>query len=779
MLPTKLQSFFTAFAAAGLFILIISSCNVVPRNYPTGKPFVYETNIRLEGNFSKEENARLVSQLKDQLHDSIRVRTAHKLLYKGINRPVLDKPPVYDSVNAENSVRFMQALLRSLGYFRDSIAFDTTLAVEEDETPPQYRTTVNFKVKPGKLITLDSIRYNIAKPELQTLTTASLEKSFLKKGVAFSKQTISSEFDRLVEIYRDNGYLLFSREELVGIWDTLDIALLRPNIDPFEQILLLDSLRKKRMQNPTANLEIRLRPGFDSRRLIKYFVGHTTVYPDFSADTLGLAGNFFSYDSSFSFKTYRDIFKRHFITQNIYFRRGDLYVQKKFLKTINRFNSLGAWRLVNIEPLPRPDADTVDFNMYLTPADKYQFTANIEGSRNNSNSIIFEENLFGVGVNVQLLNRNFGRSSNQSATNARYSTEIDTKGEFVKTRQASISHTINFPKPIPNTKWIPEKFRDNFRTQLAFSLSNVVRSDFFDLISLNASWGYNFSWKNKSVNIKFPNIEYANIKKRDSLINFLNSNPSLRNVFPENGLVLSLQGGFNIRGGRGNAAQIFRVNLEESGLLTSLTNLKIFDSLFKFVKLDAEFIRNVQFRKSSFVFRAYAGVGFAMTTKDRSTNPNLPFFKQFSVGGPSSMRAWGLRTLGPGSTLKTRDDAPFRFGDFIFETNAEFRFPLTTIAGFKINSCLFADIGNVWFRRPNPDFPDGNLRSDFYKDLAAGIGTGLRIDFEFFLLRLDYGLKIKNPTPEPVNADGQYKWFYNFKPFGGILQLGINYPFQF
>ena len=63
--------------------------------------------------------------------------------------------------------------------------------------------------------------------------------------------------------------------------------------------------------------------------------------------------------------------------------------------------------------------------------------------------------------------------------------------------------------------------------------------------------------------------------------------------------------------------------------------------------------------------------------------------------------------------------------------------------------------------------------------MAVGIGTGLRMDFGFLKIRLDYGIKIKNPSPEPYNAKGQNKWFYDFNPFGGIVQLGINYPFAF
>jgi outer membrane protein insertion porin family len=579
---------------------------------------------------------------------------------------------------------------------------------------------------------------------LQALTDASSSKTLLKKGDPFAQQLISEELNRLVELYRESGYLKFSFEELSGVWDTLNLAILRPTVDPFD-IQMLEELRRRR-DSPTTDIEIRLRPGYNVDKLKKYFVGNTTIYPDFNIlDSAGNTPTRFVYDSNFTFITYRNLFRKKFIVQNIYFRRGDLYNERRFVRTINRFNGLGAWHVVNVEQIPRGQTDTVDVELYLTPANKYSFTANIEGSFNSSNSINLEENLVGIGGNVQLTNYNFGKAANRSSTTARYLT----------------------------------KFRDNFRTNLSFSLANTVRKDFFNLTSLNAAWGYSFQWKNKSAYVRLPNIEFAHIDKKDSLNDFLNENPSLKTVFPENGLVLSLQTGFSIRGGKGNASQIFRVNFEESGLLASHIDLKVLDSLFKFVKVDVEFIRNMQYGKKSLILRGFIGAGFSMATSDRPMNPQMPFFKQFTAGGPYSMRAWGKQLLGPGSTLAYRDSVPIRFGDFQFETNIEYRFPLVKLWGFDFSSCLFVDIGNVWFLRKNPDFPDGTLTSGrFLKDLAVCTGTGLRMDFDFLKVRLDYGLKVKNPAPQPDKVASQNKWFYNF-PFDGIVQIGINYPFAF
>ena len=151
--------------------------------------------------------------------------------------------------------------------------------------------------------------------------------------------------------------------------------------------------------------------------------------------------------------------------------------------------------------------------------------------------------------------------------------------------------------------------------------------------------------------------------------------------------------------------------------------------------------RSIKYSKNEFAFRFFGGIGYELeSTKHPDKRRYLPFFKQFYAGGPNSMRAWGLRRLGPGSAIKPFKDAPDRFGDIQLEANAEYRFPLFNFRGIQFNSALFVDAGNVWFLRENPDFPNGHFDINrLWNDIAVGVGTGLRVDFNFFLVRLDYG----------------------------------------
>ncbi len=758
-----------------LLTLFLFSCGVVPRNYPVNKPFVFKYNVDVEGNLPTAQKDELQSRLSNQLDDSIRVRTTKRLLYKGINRSVLENPPVYDSNNAEKSITFMKALLNSMGYFRDSIRYNAEIDTIQD----QLRTTVNFFVNPGKVVTIDSFNYNISQPELQSIALANQKDALVKKGDPFARAPISVELDRLVDLYRNNGFLLFDRGGLIGLWDTLDVSLLQPTFDPIEQLEILRKLQARR-DTPTANLEIRLKPGFDSSKLHKYYVGDIVVYPDYGPDTANYERKE-TISDGVRIIYHRNLFKPKIIPQNIYFRRGDLYDQRKYFKTINRFNSLGSWRLTNVEYFPREDSDTADFRIQLTPAKKYSFTANIEGSRNQT---AISGNLFGIGLNIGIQNRNFAKAANQANTNLRFGVETGrdtvTASKFIETRQLSLSHTIYFPRPLPSGL-VPAKYRDNIRTILFLNGAITQRRELYDLNTVNAAWGYEITGKRFLANIRIPNFEYSSFAAKPKLETIFNLNPSLRNIFTD-GLVSSVMASITYNIGNKYQTSIIKVNLEHSGLLLGFIRNEFLDSnLYRFIKLDADFARKIVFGRSALALRVFAGAGYELSSTQHSKKKNnLPFFKQYFAGGPNSMRAWGLRKLGPGSTIRDFGSTgiPDRYGDVQLEANIELRFPLFKFSGVTVNGALFTDIGNIWYMKKEAGLAEEVFNfSRLGKDLAVGVGFGTRIDFNFFIIRLDYSYKAKDPSPSVVNTAFQNKWFAYKLTDGDQFQLGINYPF--
>ncbi len=764
---------------AGCFLAFFASCTVV-KKYQPNKPFVYKTNINLIGNFSKAEKQSLIAGLEDQLDDSIQARRLDKLLWT-----TLPHPPVYDSINADNSIIFMRALLNSLGFFNDSIYYKHKITqVKED----QQRTTIDFYVRPGKPVRLDSISYNMRHTDLQYLTDSTRNQSIIKKGDPFAKGPISAEFDRLTELYRNMGYFRFSRDEMVGIWDTLDVALLTPTLDPFEQLEILQKLQQRR-NNPTANLEIRLK-SVDSTKLVKYYIGNVTLYPDFTPDTIGLEPMITEVKGSQGGKPIRVIqhhgrFKPKIFPTNIYLPSDSIYRLRRYIRTINRFNSLGTWRMVSIDQLPRKGTDTIDFVIRLTAAKKYSFNTNVEGSINQN---AFSGNIFGLGFNVGLQNRNFAKAANVANSNLRYGIELgnaSSLGQFIQTQQIAFSHSIRMPRAIPNFGFIPENLRDNFSTVLNFNAANTERRFLYNLTTLNGSWGYEFQRRKMLISLKLPNIEYSSLIRRDSLDTLIKYNPSLRNIFTD-GFISSVIGSFTMSGGTTNRLSVFRANIEESGLVTGLIRNSFLDKqLYRFLKLDAEFAYLMRFPKTALAFRVFAGAGYEFnSTRNPDKRYNLPFFKQYFAGGPNSMRAWSLRRLGPGSSVKTFQgvgSTPDRYGDIQLEANVEYRFPLGTPFNIKVNGAVFTDIGNIWYMKSAPDRPAEEVfkLNRLWTDLAVGSGAGLRIDFSFLVIRLDYAYKVKDPSPAPADAAVQNKWFgYKFSR-GDQFQLGINYPFIF
>jgi outer membrane protein assembly factor BamA len=499
------------------------------------------------------------------------------------------------------------------------------------------------------------------------------------------------------------------------------------------------------------------------------------VYPDLRADT----GEYIPQEimvKDYKVISYHNLYKPKIAVENLYLNRGDLYNQRNYLRTQNRYNAVGSWRLVAIDQIPRPGTDTVDFIVRLTPAEKYSLNANIEGSQN------FGSNLFNgnfIGFNVGLQNRNFARAANLATTNFRFATEV-LSGEFIRTRQVSFGNAIYFPRLIPRLGFIPQAWKENARSLFTFNMAYTSRKDFFDLASVNGAWGYEFNWKNKLLSIRLPNVEYTYLQRGDSLNALIDSNRSYAYIY-NSGLVASIITNLTITGGKKDVSNVARFNLESSGLLTGLFKSKTLDeNLHRFIKLDAEFRQTYKIRRSAFAWRAFAGAGYQLSSDRFRYDTTLPFFKSYVAGGANSMRAWALRKLGPGSTIKSfnKTIAPERYGDMQLELNAEYRFYITSIGSIQVNSAAFVDMGNIWTIRKLPDFPNGHFRiNKLWTDMAVGAGTGLRLDFGFFLIRLDWAYKLKDPSPSPEHRDKVNK-FFPYRDIGdGQLQLGVTYPF--
>ncbi|MEI7628438.1 MAG: BamA/TamA family outer membrane protein [Bacteroidota bacterium] len=780
-------------------LLQLASCSEERRtsvkDYPVNTPFIYSNKVLVNGVSSKDEKKRLTLELDNYWDDSLKARKEQRVLFWYR----IKNPPVFDSVNLSRSRNYMNAYLNSQGYYYSNIKDSTSI----DSVGDQFRVHALMNVTTGKNITIDSVDYQLEDSTLQTITNQRMKGRLLKKGDHYSKQIVNEELDRLIKIYRNNGYYKFTKEDIYAEVDSSDISLMNITLNPFKQAELIAATTRKRLENPQWDISFKKRTTYDSSKLTQYSVGHIYYYPETKlsdvTDSLPL-------DKSFTEENYGNVWMRHKqgkfkyspLKEHTFFAHGEIYNEELYFKSLNTLGQVGAWQQVDGKIVPR-DKDTLDFYFFLTPTLKQNFTVDLEGSRNTGD--IGSGNLFGISTNLSYRNRNVWKQAIQSVTNFRTGVELNlnlgnsnsASDQLVQTFNISAGETFAFPRLIqPFNRWKGLRTLDNKRTLLSIQASYVDRKNYYKLRSIVGSWGY--EWKKvyrRAENtwlFKPFNVELYSLDTLPGLDTLFMKNPFLRNSF-NTGNIFSQSLSFvrtYTSANRNN--HYIRLGLEETGLLFGAFN-KLKDNIYRYIKLEAEYKQTKKYQKSVMAYRAFAGFGYNYGSYPGTSASTLPFFKQFSLGGPYSMRAWGLRQLGLGgsntydsiSTSSFRD----RYGDMALEGNIEYRFNIATVAGVKIGSALYSDIGNIWNVKKNPNDPNSVFSlSNFGKELAIGVGTGVRVDFTYFMIRLDFAYKVKDPVRMGNNgwmSINKFNWT-DVRPNGlevpnFALQLGIGLPF--
>jgi hypothetical protein len=460
----------------------------------------------------------------------------------------------------------------------------------------------------------------------------------------------------------------------------------------------------------------------------------------------------------------------------------------------------------------RDSVGLLDFYYLLTPAKKQSFNSDIElNYSNNSNNqaalaSIPATNLFGTAADLSITNRNVGKEAISMTHALNGGVEISPDAAWALAAvDLGYTNTITIPRFITPFRSINRKRLLAEQTIINSNFTYVERIGFFNVNNFNFKYGY--QWKNKP-NVTWSynpiDIEYSYLYNVTSAFNaVLDSNPYLRFAYT-NALIMAQNGGmiYNFSNHRHpNRTSSLRANLETSGLLAGIakraSNNELFGRLFQYVKPSLEYIHEIKYpNNNSWDFRLFSGVGIPL-----GGDSTLPFFKQFIAGGPNSMRGWGFRSLGPGAThLAPYSSTVFndRFGDVQFEGNIEYRYNIAQIIpnSLYLKGAIFTDIGNIWdFKKQpaaagtTPAYDSATLDiSHFYQELAVDAGIGFRLDFNYFVLRFDFGFRFKKPD-EPLNDGWQWPginlahvfgrgtenkvWRYNNYNFS----FGINYSF--
>lgn len=387
--------------------------------------------------------------------------------------------------------------------------------------------------------------------------------------------------------------------------------------------------------------------------------------------------------------------------------------------------------------------------------------------------------------------------------------DSNNKKNLINSNEISYTNNIAIPRLVTPLA----KYYRYFVTSESFittRISYINRINLFNLQSVNLGVGFSATNKRNQTFIWKPlNFEFALLyNQSDSFKRTLANNPFLRYSF-NTALVAGMSFGYRVNkvnSRHPNRQHSLKINIEESGLTWgAIPFIKQYKK--QYIKVDAEYVYSVNRPKSAFVVRVFGGIG-AASKKDTT----LPFFKQYFGGGSNSMRGWPVRGVGRGGqALSPYGSNSFndRTGDIQLETNIEYRYNIAQLIpnSLVLKGALFADIGNVWnFRNSNPGGGPDSTQFKFanlYKQLGVTLGSGFRLDFNYFVLRFDFGFRFKRPdlkendgwqipninfnnlfrrgerVPDPNNPgqtynDNRYKkWRYeNYN-----LTIGISYPF--
>ena len=768
-----------------LICVLISSCTTV-KNYQKNKPFVFRNNIEIKGgDFTTEEKNSIKQKMYTQLNDSSKVVVNdaffffHKIKYA----------PAYDSTYAAISAKNLRNTLRHLGYYhaKDTFTTDTargTYYVSKKWLPrfeKNQRVTVNYILDAGNPTRIDTFSYKLKNPELQQLADASKDKSLIKQNEPVTKANVLGEINRLVELFRNNGYYKFTPEELRMRGDTSIEALTSISDDPFETLKLLAEANEKR-NKPAIKLAMVLNPETDTTRLKKFYINNVFIYPDYTAEDANGNTSFIKdtsrQDSSLIVLYHNPIVKKRFLRSQLVFKKGDVYSQEKLNTTLGNFSRTGVWQNVNIvvkaSDNRKDSTGTLDMHIQLVPAKKYGFEGNIETSfstNSNSNAVNVANagNLLGLSGNISLQSRNAARQGVKITHALRAGVELNLNerpgaDNFINSSEIGYNGTVSIPKLIyPFSKFPDLSKLYSKQTFFSGSIGHTDRIGLFKLNSFGFALGYEFNiTPTQTVTIKPLNIEYTNLYDRTAAFDTaIKNNPYLRYSF-NTALVMGSTVGYSKTKNRVSSnktvSRNFRVTFEESGALLyfalPLDDVGALNKyLKKFAKIDVEWTLSKTFSKHALIYHGFFGLGIPIGSKDTT----LPFFKQYFGGGPNSMRAWPVRGIGPGAQAlvdfnnRTLND---RTGDIKLEMNVEYRKHIAQIIPntLALKWALFADIGNVWnFKNTRPDqqfdstqFPFTSFK-DLYKQLGVNLGTGFRLDFNYVALRLDFGFRFKRP----------------------------------
>lgn len=564
----------------------------------------------------------------------------------------------------------------------------------------------------------------------------------VKDSALFDRDVLDKERQRITSLLRHRGYYAFNRDYLVY---TADSSYNRNIVD-------LDMVLKPyRLQKPDGSVVDTVHR--------QYYIKDVTIVTDYdplnqtgggwlntAADTVRVGGLQILYGNN------RRSIRTGVLRRSTYITPGALFSERSVEQTYSAFAALRALRNVNVRFTEVEERDTMKLNCTILtlPAKTQGFGIDFEGTNSAGD--------FGFASSVNYQHRNIFRGSEVFSAKVRGAYEALTKSstggnywEFGAETSVLFPHFL-FP-------FVSEDFKRRVRasTELKLSYGLQTRPEYRRAI-LSGGWSY--IWQERSNTqvrhvFKLLDVDYVHLPKIDSAFNAsLPQSTRIYNFTDQfvvgSGYTYSFTN-YNPQSRLRNTHSL-RVSFEMAGNLlyafSKITQAKrdrngVYDlfgiNYSQFVKGDVDFSRSMIIdERNKVAFRVGVGVGYPY-----GNSKILPFERTYFSGGANSVRGWSVRTLGPGSmsadSVKSFAD---QVGDIRLDLSVEYRTKLF----WKFELAAYVDAGNIWTMREDDERENGNFDfSRFYKEIAVSYGLGLRLDFDFFLVRFDTGMKAYNP----------------------------------
>ncbi len=758
---------------AGILLLFGSSCNTT-RHLADDEVLLNKNIIEFDDDLDVEKrrklryqlstitkqkpNTKFVGLIRTRLWLFNRTKDAKSRFRKWLRKRVAEPPSLYNEKLAEETAESMQYYLNNKGYFNAVVTHKDNLPdIDTLEGKKRQKITeVTYVVRPNRVYSIDSLYFNTGQAEVQTVFETVKDKTLLKPGKPIDSRLFDEEKNRLVREMRNWGYAFFY-----------------PNYIKFRSY---DSLDYK------ADVTIEVLPPTDSTKHESYTIDKVYIYPDYypaitgarSYDTTNIDGYEFVIAEKIGVRTKP-------ILNGVFLKKGQIYTQEDYEDTTRKLDDLGIYKFVSVR-LSNPKADNkVDVFILLTPNKKMELGYDVEVNTDN-------EAIMGTAFSTSYRNLNIFKGAEVFRINGNFGLDFSLKQEDAGGRfrgvDVGLETEIYLPKFLVPFDLPGISRRNDPKTRFALNYNYFDRIEYFRSNLFSLSFGYEWNETfTKSHRLNPINLNYFDLQKvRGQFQAILDGNTYLQNSFTDQ-LFPGISYTYTYTGQprTDGSSWYFRGTAETAGNSMALVdNLIQPDNTFEpggipysqFARLDTDvrYYKKIT-RKSAIAARLASGVGTAYGQSEA-----LPYVKQFFVGGPSSIRAWRIRDLGPGEYQDTDTlSQAYQAGDFKLEANLEYRFDIFSV----VEGALFADAGNIWLLKDDGVRTNGVLTSDFYRGIAVGVGYGIRLDYSYFIIRFDMAYKVKNPFP---NDQGNYRFYPNgfFQDFSfkdTVFNLAIGYPF--